>query len=333
MENFEIKNLKKIVLIGAHDCFEEILNINQQLGLKTIVITSSHQSKSLSSKINFKIFKNLDNKFKKYINENTNKNETLFLSFSSRWIFRKSEIKNVFNNKLLNFHGTRLPYDAGGGGFSWRILNNDRIGNLLIHLVDEKIDNGPIVSHETFLFPSYCKIPRDFSAYQLPKINIFYKSFITKVKNKHQFNLNYQNKYNRIYYPRLNSQINSWINWDLSSEELVRFINAFDDPHSGAKTKINNKIVRIKKVQTHFAEPHSHNFLKGLITRKYQNWLLVCTEDGKNIIIEEVLDSKSKNIIKNIKLGDRFVTVSSYLDRSLKNRSFFNSMGLIKNNE
>ena len=38
-----------------------------------------------------------------------------------------------------------MPQDAGGGSFSWRIMKNDRINNLLIHKVDTKVDNGQII--------------------------------------------------------------------------------------------------------------------------------------------------------------------------------------------
>ena len=35
-------------------------------------------------------------------------------------------------NNLVNAHGSRLPFDSGGGGMSWRILKKDRI---CMHLI------------------------------------------------------------------------------------------------------------------------------------------------------------------------------------------------------
>ena len=85
------------------------------------------------------------------------------------------------------------------------------------------------------------------------------------------------------YYPRLNSKKDSWIDWNMNSKELERFIDAFDDPYFGAKTKINNKIVKLKKVQLHGGEVIPHNFMSGLIIRNDKNWfdlwiLFHCTE-------------------------------------------------------
>ena len=36
--------------------------------------------------------------------------------------------------------------------------------------------------------------------------------------------------------------------------------------------------------------------------------------DGGSLIVQEVLDESGRNIIQDIKVGDRFVTPSSYLE-------------------
>ena len=73
---------------------------------------------------------------------------TLGLSFGAAWIFREQFI-NRFGGRLLNLHSTRLPQNRGGGGFSWQILNDNRLGCCLIHQVDTGVDTGPIVKYET----------------------------------------------------------------------------------------------------------------------------------------------------------------------------------------
>ena len=52
----------------------------------------------------------------------------------ARYIFKKNTIDNFFFNNLVNFHGTRLPLDSGGGGYSWNIMREDRIDNQLDQL-------------------------------------------------------------------------------------------------------------------------------------------------------------------------------------------------------
>ena len=117
-------------------------NINSQLKIKDIIITSSDQ-KNISQRKNVFIFDKIDNKFKNFIKKKFNISETLFVSIGCVGGFLKKEIiENFFKFNLINFHGTRLPYDAGGGAYSWNILRNDRINNLIAHIIEPGIDKG-----------------------------------------------------------------------------------------------------------------------------------------------------------------------------------------------
>ena len=70
-------------------------------------------------------------------------------------------------NNLINFHGTRLPLDAGGGGFSWKIMREDRIDNQLVHLIDEGIDTATYLE----------RIPPNFSVAGFIKSIMYYIFF------------------------------------------------------------------------------------------------------------------------------------------------------------
>jgi len=102
--NFYFKNLRAVLIIGYLDGLKSIIEINNELGLKTKIITSSDQSRFIDEEIDFLIFDKLDNTFESYVTKNFNIEETLFLSLSSRLIFNSYFIKNVFNNNLINFH-------------------------------------------------------------------------------------------------------------------------------------------------------------------------------------------------------------------------------------
>ena len=54
------------------------------------------------------------------------------------------------------------------------------------------------------------------------------------------------------YWPRLKTDINGWVDWSLKIDSIERFICAFDEPYSGAKTFLGNKTVSLKSVSTHF---------------------------------------------------------------------------------
>ena len=128
------------------------------------------------------------------------------------------------------------------------------------------------------------------------------------------------------YNPRLNSDISSWINWNMNSQNLYRFINALDDPYKGARTYINDMEVRIKSVHLHGGEQGNH-LSTGLIYRHDKKWLVVSTIENM-ILIEKVFNNKNQNVIDKLKEGDRFHTPSIILDKSLTKKVKYTSKGL-----
>jgi methionyl-tRNA formyltransferase len=157
------------------------------------------------------------------------------ISFGARWIFSESLLYGVtaFAGRLLNAHGTRLPMDRGGGGFSWRVMRGDRIGCLLLHKMTREIDAGPIVAFEDYLIPralqTSAEIGADYERRQLP----FVISYLEKGAPIESLA---QPTYSSGYFPRLHTPTHAWIDWAWAPEEIERFILAFDDPYPGART-------------------------------------------------------------------------------------------------
>jgi len=169
---FNIKRLRSIVFIGYSKVYKELIDINTNLGIDSKIITSTDQSKTIKQE--YKIFDKIDDNFYSYIKQNFKIEETLFISLGSRLIFN-SEAVEFFKNNLINFHGTRLPYDSGGGGFSWKIMRQDRIDNQLVHVIDSGIDTGPIIHYQSSIYPKDCIIPLDFENYSLKKYSQVYR--------------------------------------------------------------------------------------------------------------------------------------------------------------
>ena len=138
---FFIKKITSVVILGYSNKFEELIKIVTDLNLKVFIITSEDQAKKIKkNKFKIRIFNNIDSKFENFILKNMNVNETLFVSRFARYIFKEDAIKNFFKGNLINFHDSRLPKDAGGGGYSWRIMKEDRINSQIAHLIDEGIE-------------------------------------------------------------------------------------------------------------------------------------------------------------------------------------------------
>lgn len=329
--SFYIENLKNVVFLGFSQDFSNLLKINKLLKLNSIIITSTHQSNLIQKKIDYKVFDKLNDKFKKYLKSKIVSKNTLFCSLSSRYIFKKNMINNFFLNNIVNFHRSRLPLDAGGGGMSWRIMREDRIDCQLVHLVDEGIDTGPIIDFKNSLFPKSCQIPIDFEKIRLDNFIKFYESFIKKIKQGKQFLLKPQMNTLGRYNPRLNTEVDGIINWDLDSYDLYNFINAFDEPYKGAFTFINNKNfgkLHLKSVHLHGGDSSNHPFCAGICIRNDGNWIVVSTKSKHMLLIEKVIDRRGENIMSKIKPGDRFFSPLDEINKSKSTRTLFNSLGL-----
>ncbi len=327
---FFMDKIEKVVIFGQSDNFPEIIKINKKLKLETIIITSKHQSKLMDKKkTNYIIFNKIDAKFKKFIQKKTNIDKTLFVGIGPRYIFKSDTIK-FFKKNFINIHNARLPFDAGGGSYSWTIMRQDRINNQCIHIMDENVDGGPIIYNKLSIYPKSCVTPKDHYEFNYKKSIKFYLEFMEKLINNFKFEINKQPEYLSRYNPRLYTEQDGLIDWNYNSYDLINFINAFDEPFKGASTYLNNGNfgkLYIKKVHLHGGDTPNHPYMSGIVSRHDKEWIVVCTASKHMLLIEEVIDKNGKNIIKKIKVGDRFFTPHSELDTPRKKRVYYNSLG------
>lgn len=233
---------------------------------------------------------------------------TFALSFGAAWIFKKSTIEDVFQGKLFNLHGTRLPQNRGGGGFSWQVMMGNRFGFCVVHKVDEGIDTGDIVSYKEFIYPPSCRTPAEFNVYYQEQN---YRFIVSLLESTHaqanDFVCISQPEYLSTYWPRLHTPTHGWIDWSWSASEIERFICAFDDPHPGAQTLWHGKIVKIKKVFANYQDGYFHPAQAGLVYRVNTDWLCVACKDGA-IVIEQLIDEDENNLLPTVRTGDAFST-------------------------
>ena len=229
----------------------------------------------------------------------------------------------------MNLHGSRLPLDRGGGGFSWRIMRGDKIGISLIHQILPGIDTGDIVDYESYVFPENCRIPIDYYQISIDKYYSFMNGFFDKVKKNEEFICTGQPEYLSMYWPRLNTDAHGYINWSNYVEDIERFICAFDDPYKGAITYINDDKVRVKIVFSTKADGIFHPFQSGIIYRIMDGLVMVAANSG-TLGINEIFNEKGENIISILKVGDRLYTPREKIEKALQYRAIYTPDGLKK---
>lgn len=321
----EFPKINKVVLLGGGKVLCELVEFIQKFKLELSVIISPRHSLEKfenGTLIDFLQRRNVDFHILESINVNNLKEalgsleESICLSLGAAWVFSQKVISEVFSNRLLNSHGTRLPQNRGGGGFSWQVLTSNRFGYTTLHLVDAGIDTGPIICQEEFLYPASCRIPADYQEKFDVENLLFLKSFFSKLmESSVAFETRIQSESLSSYWPRLSSDIHSWINWGLDPVNLERFICAFDDPYPGAKTYVDGKLVHVKKVALNFEDGQFHPYQSGLVYRIGKGWICVAVS-GAGLIIESLKNESGVSVMSDVRIGDRFDTPIELLAQS-----------------
>lgn len=313
----QIPSARRVILLGGGTLYAKVLSFCAQNGFDFVAITSKrHLIARADSRRTLQEFlaqegiphhapNTLDERRLKQIVGDMGR--SLAITLGAPWKITRNVIEKVFANKILNCHGTRLPTYRGGAAFSWNVLRGNRLGLCLLQRLNET-DTGDIVSYEEFVYPASCRVPLDYESYYAEKNYEFIRDFLSRIrKGPVAYSPTGQPEYLSSFFPRLSTRVNGWINWEWTLEDLERFICAFDEPYPGALTTYSDRAVRLKDVIAQRNDGRNHPYQSGLVYRNNGRWLMVCCGDGE-LIVHKVLDQRNKNIVGEIRAGERFVT-------------------------
>ncbi len=314
-----IGSVDKIIFIGGGKLMLESIQIAQNMGFITDAFLAerhasemidSHytlQDKLIEIKLPFKILNNVNQ-----INElmiNNHSKGCFALCFGPAWIF-PNEIIEKFNAGMYNYNGIPLPKYLGGAHYTWQILNNFRRTGSHIQKITSDVDRGELLMSSENELPSNVKLPVDYFL-ENKKFGLdFIKKFLIRVRDNDVFNLtdfSTINK-NRLYFPRLITKENGWIDWSWSGIDILYFCNAFSFPYSGASTFYKDARIFLLKLEHHLDDEHQrfHPFCSGLIIHVEPTYFCVAVSDGILKITSWKFDGDKENIL--IKEGDRLHT-------------------------
>ena len=322
-----------ITLIGSGPLIIETAKYTRSLGISTLAIYAprhfDNKDANLLKKIGCAFYKTNDPHQDYSLLDKFNDYSKLCICFGPAWIFKES-ILNIFEDRIFNFNGIPLPNYLGGAHFTWQILHNNKTGGAFIQQIDENIDRGKIILGEHYNIPTDINLPVDYEKFNNKKgINLI-KKFIDKITtppNEIKYQDNIINWDQHLYFPRLYTPKNGYVNWSWTGEEIFRFCNAFDEPYPGARSFINNEIVILKNTKFH-KNPYSHPFSAGLIVRinKEKQEVWIATRDG--FLEVKKFNFESNKSPHNIKIGMRIITPLSKIEESFSSIKF-DSKGLV----
>lgn len=326
--------INHILLLGGSRCTAELaLYLHQLSTLKFEVYTAPRQVNDViySDGSTFGDFFE-KHSLKYFISEDINQEQTfiqsvrehtLAIGLGEAWTFRK-EIIDKFNGRLIDLMGIRLPQYRGGAHYTWQILRGSRIGACNLQVINTDMiqgvfDSGEIIKFREYLFPPDAKIPDDYFNFAVLQEITFIKEFIDELAQNKTFNtFNLQENFS-LYFPRLHTLKNAFINWQWDTFEIEKFICAFDSPYPGATTQINGTLVRVKQARSEQNDGPFHPFQCGLIYKIYNGNLYIATHQG-TIILSEVNDEKGFSVSHLLKSGDRFYTPIEWIERGMITR-------------
>ena len=329
---FKLGEMKRIIILGMGWQLLIIAKFCQQFNIKIQVFTGlRHKDMKLNN--NSYIVKELESIgvttiFCSSLHEcmegpyYTVDAKTLVFSIGSPFII-KQDLIDLYKGRVINSHGAPLPKYRGGGGLSWRMLAGCNIGVVLYHLVSPVIDNGKILYQRKYVFPMNVYEIKDWLDILENEETRALIDFLSCLKNGEFFSVLDQKESESSYFPRLDSSVHGYINFEWDGEYIERFIKAFSNPYSGAMTYVNGFPVRILNAKYSSKELYDHPFFNGLVIRIINDNYYICVEGG-------VLEVPINSIISShiIKVGDRLFTPRENIERALTHRVIYTPNGL-----
>lgn len=179
--------LYKVLLLGRHNCY---YSKKLYKHLKKISKVKFIKSKFVGEKINWQPI--------------VNENYDFIFCFRSYFILNKVVLNSV-NIASINFHPGPLNY-RGFGGINFAILNKEKKFGCTAHIINEKIDNGPILKKKEFGITTYDNLDKILKKIHKELFKLA-KNLIKKIIKNHKIindfvKLNKKNKWTRKIYTK-----------------------------------------------------------------------------------------------------------------------------------
>ena len=225
----------------------------------------------------------------------TFKPEILFVVGLSQIV--PKEIINIPKYGCIGFHPTKLPFGRGRAPLAWLILESCSLSSATFFLINERVDDGPILAQEDF------DINEDDYAEDIEKkmLDAEGKALDSLLSNP-QFPdlLSKEQEHKKAFYFEKRDPSDGIIDWQNDATEILRLIRATSKPFPFAYTYFENNKVCIKKAKI---SDYPIKGVIGKILRVNDSSFLVQCEDGVLEILSWDSLNKSWEPKVNMRLG------------------------------
>ena len=217
-----------------------------------------------------------------------------------------TDVIDLFPYGILNAHGGDLPRYRGNACQAWAIINGEKRMGLCIHkMIGGELDSGDIIARSYKEIGINTRIGELYE-WMLDEVPDLLIEGINKISENSEYILETQsqekNKALRCY-PR--KPEDGKINWNHSSINILRLINASSEPFSGAYCEYENTKFIIWRAEL-YNDEEVYCGIPGQVSNinQNENFLIIITGKGK-IKVTEVefngMRTTPNKIIKSIR--------------------------------
>ena len=301
----------KICIIGRTKPLLETAKFLNKKNHKIGMIITSEPSEydSVSSKDFRNIARSIDAKFvetqqinqKKIQSTIKNHDFDLGISLNSLRLLDKKTL-SLFKYGVLNCHFGDLPYYRGNACPNWAMLNGKKKIGISIHLMDEGVDSGNIITKKYFPVNKKTTI-QEFYNYAEEIVPTLFLRAITNVKNsKHGKKQSRNPKQILRTYPR--NKFDGKIDWGDTADHISRLIRASGKPFYGAYTFYNSKKLFILESSIEHPKFNYESVNGQVVERRINGDVAVSCLDGFLILSKvkynDKIYTKPTTLIKTI---------------------------------
>ncbi len=219
---------------------------------------------------------------------------------------------------MINVNMIPIPRYLGGAHYTWQILNGDRSGGCFLQEISRTVDRGDILFKHKFRLSKTARVPEDYFKENFAQGRRCLAKFIAlMVRGKAVKPEGFERlEARRLYFPRLMTGEQGYVDWSWAADEIARFCNAFDRPYSGAQTFFDGELVRLKDVRVERGTSGFHPFCSGLIVRATgKGEIIVAAREGA-LRIGSILNASGSSPKSKLREGRRFVTPAERLEHA-----------------
>lgn len=190
-----------------------------------------------------------------------------------------ANVIDAFAGRLFNLHYGDLPRYRGAGGGSWQVLNGETHIKAFIHCMTLDMDRGDLLMEETEPFETDEPYPRHVKEAASRACTRIISRLAGLVNSGGSVSTVEQDEGAALYFPRLDTASNGWIDFSWPSADIIRFVRAFSDPYPGASFRCRDARYRVRSASLRSSET-LHPFGIGLIVNRTHDAVHVAVRDG-----------------------------------------------------